>query len=157
MRLMLPTWLGADDALEQATEPAQLPQLLEMYEQWPFFRTYIDMLVMVISKTDANLVTYYESRLVPAELQPLGAHLRQRLEKVHQQVLKIIQQPSLLHNNLVLQHSLSVRNPYTDPLHYMQAELMHRERQTPDVTESEVIRALQVTMAGIAAGLRNTG
>ena len=60
-----------------------------MYEQWPFFRTYIDMLVMVISKTDANLVTYYESRLVPAELQPLGAHLRQRLEKVHQQVLKI--------------------------------------------------------------------
>lgn len=157
MRLMLPTWLGADDALEQATEPAQLPQLLEMYEQWPFFRTYIDMLVMVISKTDANLVTYYESRLVPAELQPLGAHLRQRLEKVHQQVLKIIQQPSLLHNNLVLQHSLSVRNPYTDPLHYMQAELMHRERQTPDITESEVIRALQVTMAGIAAGLRNTG
>lgn len=157
MRLMLPTWLGADDALEQATEPAQLPQLLEMYAQWPFFRTYIDMLVMVISKTDANLVTYYESRLVPAELQPLGAHLRQRLEKVHQQVLKIIQQPSLLHNNLVLQHSLSVRNPYTDPLHYMQAELMHRERQMPEVTESEVIRALQVTMAGIAAGLRNTG
>lgn len=157
MRLMLPTWLGADDALEHATGPAQLPHLLEMYEQWPFFRTYIDMLAMVISKTDANLVTYYESQLVPAELQPLGAHLRQRLEKVHQQVLKIIQQPSLLHNNLVLQHSLSVRNPYTDPLHYMQAELMQRERQMPDVTESEVIRALQVTMAGIAAGLRNTG
>lgn len=157
IRLMLPTWLGADDALEQATEQGQLAELLEMYQQWPFFRTYVDMLVMVISKTDANLVTYYESRLVPAELQPLGAHLRLRLEKVHQQVLKITQQPTLLANNLALEHSMSVRNPYTDPLHYLQAELMHRERQAPEVTESEVIRALQVTMAGIAAGLRNTG
>ena len=157
IRLMLPTWLGADDALEQATSGEQYATLLEMYEQWPFFRTYIDMLVMVISKTDPNLVAYYESRLVPDELQPLGAHLRQRLEKLHKQVLKVTQQPSLLHGKLAFQQSMSVRYPYTDPLHYMQAELMYRERQMPEITEGEVIRALKVTMAGIAAGLRNTG
>jgi phosphoenolpyruvate carboxylase len=52
---------------------------------------------------------------------------------------------------------MQVRNPYTDPLHYLQAELLWRERQTEDAVSSDVEKALMVTMAGIAAGMRNTG
>lgn len=155
IRLMLPSWLGSDEALAQR-QIASLAELQNMYQRWPFFRTYVDMLEMVISKTDSHIAAYYEQRLVPEELQHLGQQLRQRLDLAHQQVLKILQQNHLLEHNIGLQHSMSVRNPYTDPLHYLQAELMYRERQQPSANE-QVVQALKVTMAGIAAGLRNTG
>ena len=115
------------------------------------------MLEMVVSKADTAIVQYYEARLVQAELQPLGSVLRQRLDNIRQRVLEVLQQDHLLQNNTALQQSMQVRNPYTDPLHYLQAELMYRERQEQDVISTEVERALKVTMAGIAAGLRNTG
>ncbi|PIQ41039.1 MAG: phosphoenolpyruvate carboxylase, partial [Thalassolituus sp. CG17_big_fil_post_rev_8_21_14_2_50_53_8] len=153
----LPAWLGSDEALAQPVNHGELPQLQSMYAQWPFFRTYIDMLEMVISKADPAIAQYYESRLVEAELQPLGSQLRIRLQKIRELVLAIKDQQTLLQDNLALQHSMSVRNPYTDPLHYLQAELLYRERQDQDVVSKEVERALKVTMAGIAAGMRNTG
>ena len=155
IRLMLPTWLGSDDALATLSNTA-LHDLQDMYQRWPFFRTYVDMLEMVISKTDSNIASYYEQRLVPHSLQYLGEQLRERLQIVQHHVLNILQQQHLLEHNIALQHSMSVRNPYTDPLHYLQAELMYRERQQHSSNE-QVRQALKVTMAGIAAGLRNTG
>lgn len=156
MRLMLPTWLGADHALHKRIEAEGLMVFVDMYQHWPFFRTYIDMLEMVLSKADSNIAAYYEARLVPAELQALGASLRERLTLTRECVLAILGQTHLLQNNQALQLSMSVRNPYSDPLHYLQAELMHRERQGNN-SNLEVQRALKVTMAGIAAGMRNTG
>jgi len=157
MRLMLPAWLGSDEALNTAINNGHLNELQTMYRQWPFFRTYIDMLEMVLSKSDKGIAYYYESRLVESELQPLGSQLRSRLEKIRDLVLKLKEQQELLENNIALQQSLSVRDPYTDPLHYLQAELLYRERQDQDVISDEVETALKVTMAGIAAGMRNTG
>lgn len=78
MRLMLPAWLGADEALKRHIDAGQLALIQQMYQQWPFFRTYIDMLEMVVYKADAELAEYYERRLVEAELQPLGSTLRSR-------------------------------------------------------------------------------
>ncbi|ASP39209.1 phosphoenolpyruvate carboxylase [Bacterioplanes sanyensis] len=157
MRLMLPAWLGSDAALHASIGRNEIDTLHTMYEKWPFFRTYIDMLEMVLSKSDLAIVTYYERRLVPVELQPLGSLLRQRLEQARELVLAIKQQPHLLHDNPALQYSMDVRNPYTDPLHYLQSELLYRERQAGDSSHEQVEQALKVTMAGIAAGMRNTG
>lgn len=156
MRLMLPAWLGADDALEQHISHDKLDLLQEMYQQWPFFHTYIDMLEMVVSKADPVLAQYYESRLVEDELQPLGRVLRSRLEQMRKLVLQVKQQNTLLENSRSLERSMSIRNPYTDPLHYLQAELLHRNRSAEEEV-SQVEQALKVTMAGIAAGMRNTG
>src|SRR5690606_22364202 len=61
MLLMLPAWLGSDNALQQAVDNAGLDELRAMYQQWPFFRTYIDMLEMVVSKADTAIVQYYEA------------------------------------------------------------------------------------------------
>ncbi|MEL7400986.1 MAG: phosphoenolpyruvate carboxylase, partial [Pseudomonadota bacterium] len=155
MRLMLPAWLGADEALDQQLEAGKMSLLQDMYRSWPLFRTYVDMLEMVVFKADPELAHYYEQRLVEAELQPLGSILRRRLQHMRELVLQIKQQTALLENNPVLEHSMSVRNPYTDPLHYLQAELLYRNRQ--DASSTEVEQALKVTMAGIAAGMRNTG
>ena len=157
MRLMLPAWLGADDALRVQVDNEQLPRLKEMYSDWPFFRTYIDMLEMVLSKADPAIAQYYEERLVEPELQPIGSVLRERLANMRKLVLAVKEQTMLLENNKALQYSMQVRDPYTDPLHYLQAELLYRERQAADMVSSQVERALMVTMAGIAAGMRNTG
>lgn len=157
MRLMLPAWLGADESLQQHIKDGKLPLLQQMYRQWPFFRTYIEMLEMVVSKADSGLAQYYERRLVEQELQPLGSVLRARLEDMRNLVLAIKEQQILLENNRLLDHSMSIRNPYTDPLHYLQAELLYRDRESGECSNTQVEQALKVTMAGIAAGMRNTG
>ena len=157
IRLMLPAWLGADSALEDQIQRGKLTMLRQMYCEWPFFRTYIDMLEMVLSKADTAIAGYYEALLVEPDMQPLGSLLRQRLGDVTALVLQVKEQSELLEHNQSLQQSMQVRDPYTDPLHYLQAELLYRERQSADVVSTEVEKALMVTMAGIAAGMRNTG
>ncbi|BES72469.1 phosphoenolpyruvate carboxylase [Marinobacter nanhaiticus D15-8W] len=159
MRMMLPSWLGSDVALKEAAEAGHVPMLREMMERWPFFKTYVDMLEMVLAKSDLRIASYYEKTLVEPELRHLGEDLRSRLADCIQQVKDLKQQGELLLDEPVFAHSLRVRNPYTDPLHYLQAELLRRDRESEDRGEVPelVERALKVTMAGIAAGMRNTG
>lgn len=157
MRLMLPAWLGSDTALREALEAGKQPVLDEMIQQWPFFRTHIDMLEMVLAKADLRIAKYYEDRLVEPSLRPLGAMLRERLSACIADVNRLKHQDALLTDEPVFAHSLHVRSPYTDPLHYLQAELLRRDREARDGVPEEVERALKVTMAGIAAGMRNTG
>ncbi len=157
MRMMLPAWLGADEALNELNAPEDVSTLREMIEQWPFFGTHVDMLEMVLSKADPYISQFYERKLVPEELQLLGDALRGRLEKALAAVNLIKQQTELLASNPVFRHSMIVRNPYTDPLHFIQAELLYRDRHNPTENSEDVEQALKVTMAGIAAGMRNTG
>lgn len=160
MRLMLPSWLGSDVALEEAAKADRLPELREMMRGWPFFRTYVDMLEMVLAKADLRIASYYEQTLVEDDkLKALGASLRERLTGCIERLLELKEQQDLLEGEPVFAHSMKVRNPYTDPLHYLQAELLRRDRESEDKGEvpEMVERALKVTMAGIAAGMRNTG
>jgi len=154
IRLMLPAWLGSDSALGQAIESGQLARLHEMYGAWPFFASYVDMLEMVLAKSDPVIAEYYAVRLVPGELQGLGETLRERLTGTFDMVLKIKQTRKVLADFPLIRRSINVRNPYIDPLHYLQAELLHRDRNTPN---EPLEQALMVTMAGISAGMQNTG
>lgn len=158
-RLMLPAWLGSDEALATILASDDAALLDEMIEQWPFFNTHIDMLEMVVAKGDYRVARYYDQLLVPAPLKPLGRTLRHRFRDVAQVVNKVKHQADLLSENPVFKRSMRVRAPYTNPLHYLQAELLRRERElAADAPEAELVeRALKVTMAGIAAGVRNTG
>ena len=155
IRLMLPAWLGSDKALGQALENDELELMREMMTQWPFFSTYMDMLEMVLTKSDAEVAEYYELKLVPGPLRPLGYELRQRLNQLKQTVLTIRDQEHLQEHMPLIAEAIRVRNPYIDPLHVLQAELLLRDRDHPG--NPLVEQALMVTMAGIAAGLRNTG
>ena len=156
-RLMLPAWLGGDEALKAALDEGNAEVLQVMIQDWPFFKTHIDMLEMVVAKADARISRYYDRHLVSDELIPLGELLRQRLNDTVHWVNQVKQQDELLRDNPAFKHSMIVRNPYTDPLHYLQAELLKRERSGDDASLETVERALKVTMAGIAAGMRNTG
>ena len=158
IRLMLPAWLGTGAALEAAqADPEQNRTVQEMVAQWPFFQGVVDMLEMVLAKADLRVAAWYEQRLAgeDVDLARLGEVLRERLTGTVNALSALTGREDLLDNNPVMRWSIRVRDPYTDPLHLLQAELMARLRQQDGdkVLES----ALMVTIAGIAAGLRNTG
>ncbi|MCO8097184.1 phosphoenolpyruvate carboxylase [Acinetobacter lwoffii] len=161
IRLMLPAWLGTGAALNEVVDQGQRTVLDEMLAEWPYFQTLIDMLEMVLSKADANVALYYESHLTQDEdLKVLGTELRQRLQDAVQTLLSLKGESKLLSSNGVLDQSMKVRKPYLLPLHLLQAELMKRRRLYLEQQQAEntpVDHALMVSIAGIAAGLRNTG
>lgn len=155
VRLNLPAWLG----MRQAVEYAQVanPALLDdMVQNWPFFSAYISLLEMVVCKVDNQISTYYEEQLVPEQYRGLGVELRDDVNELTELIKKLKHSDTLLLDDPMLIHSLAVRKPYVDPLNYLQAELLKRYR-TSEVFSPELERALKVTMAGIAAGMRNTG
>lgn len=160
IRLMLPAWLGTGTAINQVHEQYKMT-LDEMLAQWPYFQTLIDMLEMVLSKSDADIALYYESHLTQdQDLKLLGIELRQRLQNAVDTLLSLKGESKLLSNNEVLDQSMQVRKPYLLPLHLLQAELMKRRRlylAQYQTEHSPVDHALMVSIAGIAAGLRNTG
>lgn len=156
-RLMLPAWLGWEAALSKALERGEGELLGQMREQWPFFRTRIDMLEMVLAKADADIARLYDERLVQPDLLPLGAHLRDLLSQACQVVLGLTGQSQLLAHSPDTLEFIRLRNTYLDPLHLLQAELLARSRQQEAAQDSPLEQALLVSVAGIAAGLRNTG
>ena len=155
-RLMLPAWLGAGAALLRALDRGQGELLGDMAAHWPFFATRLSMLEMVFAKTDAGLSAYYDESLVPPELQAIGTGLRAQLSRDTATVLEIRGVSSLLEGEPWIRESLQLRNIYTDPLNMLQAELLQRNRREPD-PDPVLERAIMVTIAGIAAGMRNTG
>ncbi|KRP66286.1 phosphoenolpyruvate carboxylase [Pseudomonas orientalis] len=156
-RLMLPAWLGWEAALSKALERGEGELLGQMREQWPFFRTRIDMLEMVLAKADADIARLYDERLVQPDLLPLGAHLRDLLSQACEVVLGLTGQSQLLAHSPDTLEFIRLRNTYLDPLHLLQAELLARSRQREAAQDSPLEQALLVSVAGIAAGLRNTG
>ena len=153
-RLMLPAWLGALQGLCGALEQFGEAELLKMSEQWPFFRTRLEMLEMVFCKADSWLSEHYEQGLVTAQYHGLGQQLRSELAEVKKQVELLAPKSTLLSAQPWIKESIGLRNPYTDPLNVLQVELLNRSR----TNHSEVIdNALMITMTGIAAGMRNTG
>lgn len=160
IRLMLPAWLGSDEALGTVLEGDDKALVQEMIRDWPFFATQIDMLEMVLIKGDPRIARYYDQMLVPDRLRPLGVSLRDRFREMVKVINRLKDQSSLMESNPAFGESLKVRATYTNPLHYLQAELLKRERAPEGVSQQEreqVEMALKVTMAGIAAGIRNTG
>jgi phosphoenolpyruvate carboxylase len=153
-RLMLPAWLGAGAALQNALDRGCGEQLRQMASAWPFFATRLSMLEMVFAKADAGLSAYYDDRLVPAALRLIGEGLRRQLEADVATVLDITGDGELLEREPWIRESIRLRNIYTDPLNFLQAELLkrNRERASPLLD-----RAIMVTIAGVAAGMRNTG
>jgi len=151
---MLGAWLGFEDALDQAFARGEGEQIREMYREWTHFRSAIDLIEMVLAKADARIAAEYDRRLVPAELQPLGADLRDRLQRAIARVLEVSGHQMLLESNPVLRRSIDVRNPYVDPINLVQVELLRRARLQED---ERVKAALLVTVNGVAAGMRNTG
>ena len=154
-RLVLPAWLGAGTALKEITRSDNgLDQLREMRASWPFFASRLSMLDMVYAKSSTVINQLYDSTLVDDDLQPLGNELREQLAKDISTLQQILDVDTLLAEDPWGLESIGLRNIYTAPLNLLQIELLRRIRADED---DSVKRALMVSIAGVAAGMRNTG
>ena len=158
-RFNLPGWFGLGAALAEGGAPPDL--LREMHRRWPFFRALLDNAEMSLLKADLGIATLYVG-LDPER--PRAAALFARIEAEHRRareaILAITGHRALMDGEPVIQRSIELRNPYVDPLNYLQVEMLRRLRALPDPEgpEGEALREVIVlTVNGIAAGLRNTG
>ncbi len=165
-RHLLPGWLGVGTALEQFidTGPAanhrrQLDLLREMYRSWPFFQATIANIEMTLAKADFQIARQYARLPGPEVGQRIFGLLSAEYARTCRVLLQVTGERQLLANSPVLQRSIAVRNPYVDPMSYLQVELLARSRKAglTAAAKARLRYALTLTINGIAAGMRNTG
>ncbi len=156
-RLLLASWLGVGAALEQALADGRGAELRAMYEGWPFFRSTLDLIEMVVAKASPEVAALYDVALVPESLRAIGVALREDLARTERGLLHVTGHARLLEGNPVLRRSIDVRNPYVDPINLVQAEVLRRLRDPGALAEPALFEAFLSTVNGVAAGMRNTG
>jgi phosphoenolpyruvate carboxylase len=158
-RLMLPGWYGFGSAVEawiKEHPDKGMPFLKELYREWPFFRTLLSNMDMVLAKSSIAIASRY-AELVPdvALRENIFGRIRREWHGSIEMLLNIMGQERLLQSNPLLERSIRNRFPYLDPLNHVQVELLKEHRaQNPD---EAVLRGIQITINGISAGLRNSG
>jgi phosphoenolpyruvate carboxylase len=163
-RVMLPGWYGFGSAVETwiSEHPDKgMPFLKELYREWPFFRTLLSNMDMVLAKSSMAIASRY-AELVPDVVlrEKIFGRIRREWQVSTEALLDIMGQERLLQGNPLLERSIRNRFPYLDPLNHVQVELLKAHRaqnpaeQDPD---EEVLRGIQLTINGISAGLRNSG
>ena len=167
-RITLPGWYGIGTALGGYGDLSaqNLRRLQEMYQNWPFFTTMLDNAQMSLAKADMDIAARYATLVTD---QPMAHRIFEAIRSEYTRsasiINRIIGQEALLDSQPVLQKSIRLRNPYVDPLSFLQVELMTRLRALPTEGEEEGIKvqrrdlraAVLLSINGVAAGLKNTG
>ena len=157
-RLMLPGWYGAGTAFEGwAIDDRRVELLQRMHHEWPVFRTIVSNMGMVLAKTDLGIAALY-TRLVPD--QDACAVIFATICDEHARSVSWIERITgapLLGDNPALARSIRNRFAYLDPLHHLQVDLLQQWRRSEGTGDERIGRGIQLTINGIAAGLRNSG
>ncbi len=158
-RIILPGWFGFGSAAKQflvREGKSGLPQLQVMYKNWAFFRGLLSNMDMVLAKTDMGIASSYAELVQDEALRDriFGA-IETEWKDTIEVLFAITRATALLQDNPTMARSLTTRTPYIDPLNHLQVSLLHRHRAGDN--DAKVKRALQITINGIAAGLRNSG
>lgn len=168
-RLHLPVWLGLGSALKVGLDSEQGKKLLrEMYENWSFFRSFFDLIEMVLAKADTHISSRYDEVLVQDEEQKQFGHmLRSLLAETIDLVLKVSNEQKLLDKDRVQQRAINTRREWLTPMNLAQVELLKRWRSISEkgvlkegVSEEAsrtVVDALIISMKGLSSALQNTG
>ena len=158
-RMMLPGWYGFGAAVEALTArkgDSGLELLREMYRDWPFFRTLLSNMDMLLAKSDISIASRYAELVTDGELRErIFSRIQDEWHRTVRWLLAITGQGELLEANPALSRSLRNRSPYIDPLNHLQVELLRRHRAGQ--TDERTRRAIHLTINGLAAGLRNSG
>ena len=162
-RFNFPGWFGLGTALDAMLNlgPKSRALLREMHADWPFFQTMIDNAQLTMRKADMGIAALYASLVEDEKIRRrIFALLEAEFERTEAAILAVTGQKQLLAREPVLRQSVSLRNPYIDPLNYIQVEMLRRLRSGKKVTaeETEAARAVvELTINGISGGLKNTG
>lgn len=162
-RHLVPAWFGVGAAIEQFASTRDgrgLALLREMYRAWPFFAALLDNAEMSLAKTDLYIASRYVARVRPKRL---GEEILRRIEEEFRRsvrtVLEVSGSAHLLARQPVLAESIRLRNPYVDPLNFLQIRFLDEWRRTPQSASRrrELLHLLQITVSGIAFGMKSTG
>ncbi|MDI4643467.1 phosphoenolpyruvate carboxylase [Cohnella hashimotonis] len=161
-RYLLPAWYAAGTAFDKYVDgdPAKLETLRRMYRDYSFFATLVDNLQMALAKADLLIAQQYADMIKDDEIRTrIFTLVQEEYDLTKRILLEITGQEEILDNVPVIQESIRLRNPYVDPLSYLQVQLLSELRQRRDEGEddTELLREVLLTINGIAAGLRNTG
>jgi phosphoenolpyruvate carboxylase len=162
-RLTLPGWYGFGSAVRAfvstgtpEVQKERTALLQKMYKQWPFFKTLLSNMDMVMAKSDLALASRYSELVTDARLRKkIFTAIEAEWHSTAQALATITGDKNRLANNSALQRSIRHRFPYIDPLHHLQVELVRRYRAGQ--ADERVQRGIHISINGIAAGLRNTG
>jgi phosphoenolpyruvate carboxylase len=154
--MILPGWYGVGSAMRDTEQHTGMETLREMERGWPFFTALLSNAELALAKADLTIASRYVDLVQDTEL-------RQRIwERIEAEYLLSVEmvtmargESTLLERDAVLQRSIQRRNPYVDPLSYIQVELLQRLRENPG--DEEVLQTLHLAVNGIAGGLKNTG
>ncbi len=154
-RQIVPGWYGFGSALSLARQEGKDGLLREMFAEWRFLQTLVSNIEMTLAKTDMGIAERYVQALVHPSLHHIFVDIREEHRRTVEEVARLTGEAALLERLPVLQRTLRVREPYIDPLNYLQVLLLSRLRKG----ESDPLlrRSLLLSINGIAAGLKNTG
>ncbi len=159
-RVTLPGWYGLGSAISgwAGEDEARWALLGTMYREWAFFKTLVDNAQLALRSADMLIAAVYATLADPADREAVFPRLEAEYRRTEAAICRLTGQRDLLDEAPWLQRSIRVRNPYIDPMNYVQVALLRRLRGHPGEAEAEEMRdAVRLTVNGIAAGLRNTG
>ncbi len=168
-RFNLPGWYGLGSAFDLiATSESRIETLRAMTHEWQFFNTMLQNVQNALGKADMGIAAQYAQLVEDENLRAeIFGNIRNEFERTRAWILKLTGQSEMLDNEPVLQRAIRLRNPYVDPLNFIQIELLKRLRALEgnaaasvpyaEDARAELMDAMVVTINGIAAGLRNTG
>jgi phosphoenolpyruvate carboxylase len=161
-RAIIPSWYGVGTALETFSQkkPENLELLQEMVERWPFFDTLIQNLQLDVAKADMGIAALYASLVDERAVRDeIFSRIKAEHERTCRMIALILKQNEVLDDVPVIKRSIERRNPYVDPLNFIQVALLRELRMLePDTPEYEhVLDAVLATVNGIAAGMKTTG
>lgn len=160
-RHLISAWYGVGSALQafQAETPQGLDLLRKMYRRWPFFRTLLDNAEVSLAKTDLGIARQYASLVESATVRKkVFGMIEDEYARSVEAVLAINGHKELLEMQPVLAQSIRLRNPYVDPLNYLQIRYLSIWRRASEAQRTEQLRRLlAITVKGVASGMKSTG
>jgi len=154
-RHMLPGWFGFGSGVQAALQLHGEEVLTRMTAHWPFFSHLLDDVEAMLGRTDLEIAGYYDA-LAPDRLRVHAEPIAKEYALTSSLVLRLRGSARLLDSDPTLQRSIKLRNPYIDPMHLMQVDLLQRWRATQRQDQALFV-ALRATINGIAQGLQATG